>query len=688
MRNLLFATLPLMTVLCTGCASLRGLLPAGGTPADRLADVSIVRDEWGVPHILAATDEGVMFGLGYAQAEDDFRQIEEDYLHALGRASHWYGERSLPWDLVMKAFEVERLAREEYAREPADRRVLWDAFAAGVNHYVRSSGVRPRLITSFEPWMPFALMRSLVLRGTFDGVRLGVIDVSAASAGQHVQPVGVPDSLAVFVRDRSHAFAVAPSRTEGGHAVLIESLYSDFSGPGRPYEFMILSDAGWHVSGVAVLGTPMPRSGHNEHMAWAQSATGHDIADVYEITFDNPDDGTMYRYDGAWQAALDRQDTLLVNSPAGVVQRVFRFRRTLHGPIVAVSGERSLALRVARMEDGGALQQSYALSRARGLAEFRAALESGGYPAAVTYADTAGNVMHVPATSLPVRDTTFDWTRPLNGTTPATVWRGFHTMGDLPQVLNPDAGRVSTEAIEALRADTARSVAALAAVPFDTRVWGAEAHIAELAAEWERLGGSDAARARRLDAAIDVLRSWDHMAAAESEAATLYLLWQEQLRALQYLGEFTNFRAMENVLAGLERHHGSSTVPWGEVNRIQRVNAADETFSADRPSLGVGGAPAWAGSAWTIDAAAAQAGERRYAIRGHSWIRAVELGPQIRSRSVIPFGQSADPASRHYFDQAALYVRGGMKPARFSREEVLSSGGRRYSPGDAVRELP
>src|SRR5690606_32102681 len=108
-----------------------------------------------------------MFALGYAQAEDDFAQLEEGYLDAFGRASHWYGDAALASDLVMRAFEVERLGREEYEREPPVRRVLWDAFAAGINYYVRTAGTRPRLITTVEPWMPFALARARLLRGSF-----------------------------------------------------------------------------------------------------------------------------------------------------------------------------------------------------------------------------------------------------------------------------------------------------------------------------------------------------------------------------------------------------------------------------------------------------------------------------------------------------------------------------------------
>lgn len=649
----------LASLVCTGCSSVRGLLPSAGTTAEQLArSVTIVRDSWGVPYILAETDAGAMFGLGYVQAEDDFRRIEEGYLHALGRASHWYGEAVLASDLVMKAFEVERLGREEYEREPPERRALWDAFAAGINHYVRTSGERPRLITTIEPWMPFALMRAQRLEGTFDGVRLGVLPDPSEGVGAGVQLIGVVDSSHTVAKDASFALAVAPARTAAAHAVLIVSTYGPFAGPGRPYEFMVLSDEGWHMRGAAVLGTPVPQSGYNGHIAWARTTTYADVADATDITFDHPTDPASYRVQGEWRTAVDRVDTLLVNSPAGVVPRAFRFRSTVHGPVVAAQGERSLALRIAGLEEGGVMQQSHAMSRAESLAGFRAALESSDIIGIVTYADTAGNIMQSTA--------------------------------DLADVLNPGGGWVAAgDARARLAADSAYSVEQLAALPFDVYLPRAEAEIAALAREWEQVGGRNAERARTLDAAIDALRSWDSRAAPESEAATLYLLWQEQLRRAAYLGEFTRFRAMESVLAGLERHHGSTAVPWGAVNRLQRAKAdAGETFSNDRPALGVGGAPAWTGSAFVIDVADSPVGAARYAVAGQSWISIVELGSRVSIQSVIPFGQSADPASPNHLDQMALYARGQLKSGPFGRDEVLSGSARAYNPGGAVRELP
>lgn len=738
-------TLLLLILLYGGCAPLSSIIPRGASDSEALAGaVSIARDEWGVPHIVAASDAAAAFGLGYAQAEDDFRQLEEDYLHALGRASHWYGEQYLASDLLQAALEVERLSREEYDREPADRRAIWDAFAAGINHYILTSGVRPRLITSFEPWMPFALARSIDAGTVIDGVRLGN---TANTARGGVQLVGVlmdtsgsaldianeanVDSPADAGPGQSgtHApsgaiWAVGPSRSTTGKALLLQHEAGPFSGAGTAYELMLESEEGWHVRGHAVRGMPVPAGGHNGRIAWGHTPSDADAADVYEVTFDDPADPLMYRYDGQWRSAVEWEDTLLVNSPAGVERRAFRFRRTHHGPVVAEREGAALALRIARMEEGGSLQQLYDESRAGSLEEFRAALDQRALRSNTLYADVDGSIYYLHGNAVPARDTALDWSAPVDGSSAASAWRGYHALADLPQILNPASGWLqsagpgafqasapgdnpdptqfprymsrasengsSRAARRLLAADSAWTFEEWSAAAFDMHVPMAADAIALLIAEWEQVGGQNPVRARVLDQTLDALREWDYSADAESTPATLFVLWQEQLRTGRYVGEYARFRAMETVLARLEQDHGDVPAPWGEVNRLGRVESESPSDSADHgPGLPVGGAPAWAESIFTFDAGRDASLNRRYGASGTRWISAIELGPEVRYASVVPFGQSGDPASAHWFDQASLYAGGELKPGLFEREAAVAASRRVYRPSDGtVRELP
>jgi acyl-homoserine-lactone acylase len=729
----------------SGCAPLTGLLGRGPDAGERLArSVTIVRDEWGVPTIYGPTDAAVAFGLAYAQAEDNYWQIEEDYIHALGRAAHFYGDRYLANDLVKAAFDVERLSREEYAGEPPERRAVWDAFAAGLNYYLRTNPqAQPRLIVPWEPWMFFARFRLVGATTTVDGVRLGQVqDVARqVTAAGVAAPIGgaeggaweageppaddegwaadVAGSPRRYTPQGSNMWAVSGTRTESGHALLFQNPHVGFFGSGQRYEMHLHSDAGWHVRGFAVLGTPVPRAGHNEHLAWSHTNTAADHSDVYEIIFDHPSDPLMYRYDGGWRQATEWDATIRVNTAAGVEERSYRFRRTHHGPVVAMRDGRALAVRVGRLEEGGSLQQWYEMGRAANLEQFRNALNRRAFTISNTmYADTAGNIYYLHGNAVPRRDPRFDWTRPVDGSTPATEWQGWHELSELPELLNPRSGwlqntnsspfhatgeadNLDPDAFPAYMApesDNARARSSRRLLEgeerwtldrwqeaaFDTYVAAAEGDVFRvLIHEWEEVGGTHYQRAMQVDEAIDALRGWDRVATLESEATTLFILWQERLRSGEFTGRHAEFRAMEEVVGHLRRHFGSALVPWGEVNRLQRVHTSGaEPFRSDAPSLPVVGAPGWAG---TIFAFVAEPGPdgRRYGVSGNTWVSIVELAPGVRSRSVVTFGQSADPASPHWFDQAPLFATGGMKQAWFTRDEVAASARRVYQPGPA-----
>lgn len=703
----------------TSCTPLQRLTGGAPGPGDLAAHVTITRDEWGVPHIRGDSDAAAVFGLAYAMAEDNYWQIEDDYIHALGRAAHWYGPDYIASDMVKAAFEVERLSREEYQREPQARQLLWDAFADGLNHYVQTSGERPRLIAQWEPWMLFARFRTVSAGTTVDGVRLGSIaGADRDAAGDTLALVGRWDGNATaFVPPQgSNMWAVAPSRTAAGHALLFQNPHVSFFGSGQRYEVHISSASGWNVRGFAILGTPMPRSGHNERLAWSHTNTGADHADAYAVTFDHPTDPLLYRWGSEWRRAVEWQDTIRVNTENGVAERVVTFRRTHHGPVVAEREGRALAVRFARLEEGGSLQQWYAMGRAQSLDAFRTALDQRSLPISNTlYADVEGNIYYLHGNAVPARDTSFDWRRPVDGNDPRTEWRGYHPISELPELLNPATGWIQNTngtpfqatgegynldpadypgymapepdngraraSRRLLAGDSAWTFAEWARAAFDTHVTEADDEIEALAREWEEVGGQNPGRARAVDAIVDSLRAWDRVAAVESTPTTLFMLWQEHLRGAAVTGELRRFRALEETLAELRRDWGAELVPWGEVNRLQRVHTSGrEPFSDDEPSLPVAGAPGFAGVIFRFEARRSPGTRRRYGTSGHTWVSVVELAPEVRSRSVVTFGQSAHPESPHWFDQAPLYARGELKPGHFTDRDVQANAVRTYSP--------
>jgi acyl-homoserine-lactone acylase len=712
-----------IALAAAGC-SLPVRVPAPLVSADaRLArDVVIHRDEFGVPHIVGGSDAAVAFGIGYAQAEDNLWQIEEDYLHALGWAAYLHGESKLPHDIVVAGFEVERFSRDEYAALPPPVRRLLDAYAAGINYYIRThAALRPRVLARVEPWFALATLRGVTPATTVDGVRLGEL----------VTRVGVGNVAAVAAADTrpepdpflagggAIAWAVAPSRTAAGRALLLQERHGAFFGGGQRYELRLESGEGWRFAGVTVLGTPFPRAGHNDRLGWTHTTTLADAADAYLLDFGHPDDPLLYRHGDEWRRASEYVVSVRVNTQAGVQRRDFRMLRTHHGPIVAERGGRPVAVRIARFEEGGALAQWYEMSRARSLAEFQAALSQRALPFSGTmYADADGNIYYLHGNAVPRRAPGFDWSAPVDGADPATDWDGLHGLDELPQLLNPPSGwlqntgstpflataelyNLDAAAYPAYMApDTdnarARSSRRLLArdsawtlehfidAAFDTRAVEAEAFVAALVDEWERLGVFEPERALRLEPVVDGLRSWDGVLAIESTAATHFVGALERLPAFRAgsTSELPHVRALEDALAELHAAWQSTDVPWGELNRLQRVHTRSrEGFRDYAQSLPVAGAPARAGAVFDYYTTTEPAQRRRYGVRGRTWLGVVAFDAGPDARSIVQFGQSAQPASAHYFDQAPLYAAGRMKPVHFGHAAFVAAARRSYRPG-------
>ncbi len=730
--------LVLIAVFAPACASVRHTFRSLRDPEWAMAQqVVIHRDRWGVPHIEGRTDAAAVFGLAWAQAEDNFWQLEEDFIWALGRGAQVYGESEVAFDLVRAAFEVERLSREEYAREPAERRALWAAYAAGLNYWVRLHPDQPRLLRRFEPWFVFALFRGVSDGTVVDGVRLRDVIATPIGADEPVDssragplPAVPADPRAgLMAGDGSNAWAIAPERTRDGHALLFLNPHVSFFGGGQRWEVHLASATGWAVAGFAILGTPLVRSGHNEAVAWTHTNTGADAQDAWLLHFDHETDPLAYRWGDDWRRATEIETDVLIRTDSGMVRRRYRFLRTHLGPVVGSADGRRFVVRIARFEEGGSLQQWYAMSRAQSLDAFRAALAQTAFPISNTvYADREGNIMYVHGNAVPRRDTRFDWTQPVDGADPATEWQGYHDLDELPQLVNPPAGWIqNTNATPFLatgegsnldpaaypsymaregdnaRARTSReilaqqsawTVQALEAAAFDTRVPGVQARIDQLIDAWERQGATASERMAALDPLVDRLRTWDGVSSTESTAMTAYMLWQEELQngsdgeAVEG-GIAPPLLALERAATRLREAWDTLLVPWGEVNRLQRQHTSGTTPFDDRqPSLPIAGAPPSTGMIFAFSTRPGPDGRRRYGVRGHTWVGIVELAPQVRARTIVPFGQSADPDSPHWFDQAPLYARGAFKDAWFTPHDVAAHTERSYHPGDVELQEP
>jgi penicillin amidase len=727
----LFLAVTLLS-LTTDCGFERSSRNADSELADA---VTIYRDSFGVPHVYGETDAAAAFGFAYAQAEDNFWQVEDNYIRAVGRASEVHGASALLDDWINRALRIESLSVAEYESANVRLRALLDAFAGGFNYYLQThEEVRPRLLTDFEPWYALAMIRYLYFQRGFleyAGLpRAAFEEAMHDSMGSHPSRSQAVLDPAVPRSERgSNSWAVTAAKSRSGHPMLLINPHLPFFGPSQVYEGHVISDEGWNFSGYTRFGFPMPYVGFNEDLGWASTDNNADLCDLYYLTFDNPENPLDYRYGENYRTAETWVEVIGVKTDSGVETLNAKMRKTHHGAVVAVQNGRPMAARMAKFETTGWLDQWYAMTRADSLDAFKAAVSRldmlfGNY----LYADREGNIFYTYNAAVPIRSEDFDWSAPVDGGDPKTEWQGYHTMDELPQVQNPSTSWIqncngtpylSTSAGNPDPADyprymvtegdnerskNARRILASQDVfgfdewtrlAYDTRAIRVESDAPEIVKEWQQLQRTDPERARAVKEAIALIRDWDGVSASSSEAMTLYVYWYERMRRLQHEeGLFEAWvnepwpdvplrkvQALEEAMAELKGIWGSWRVPWGEINRLQRVHSSGTGFSDDAASLGVAGAPSWAGAMFTFWSTPVEGQKRRYGIGGNSYVSVIEFGPVARARSLHVFGSSANPDSPHHFDQAARYTTGAFKPAWLTLEEVRSNAARSYQPG-------
>jgi penicillin amidase len=708
------------------------LSPAEEADARRLASgVTIYRDGYGVPHIHGPTDRHVMFGYAYAQAEDFFWQVEDTYILSLGRYSEVHGHLGLNSDLLNRAFEVVPKSRAAYRQLEPEYQALCSAFTLGLNYYLATHPeTKPRLITRFEPWHVLAYGRQVLLELCFRYTRLS----------HNYLP---RSHKLIWTAAGSNGWAIAPQRTASGHAMLFVNPHLPWFGFSQMYEAHLKSDEGWSFSGATMYGNCVPTLGHNEFLGWTYTTNEPDIADVWRVTFDDPQHPLRYRYGEGYREATEWTETIKIKSGDKLKNRVVKLRKTHHGPIVASEDdEHQLAACIAGLDSVRMLRQQMELVRSRNLEQFKRGLAMQQFPIMnVIYADQAGNIMLLYNGLVPRRDPQFNWSLPVDGADPRTEWNGLHTVDELPQVLNPSDGYVqncnsspfttcdrdnpnpadfppymvedagedkrrakrSRQILRGLESLTFEEMRKLA---YDTTLYWPQEYLPEYARRFEALRASDPALAAKVEPYLSHLLEWDCSVTPESTQATLCEAWYEELYGMEYPAETLlpqyvdrpdrQFEALVAAAGKLEARHGDWRVPWASLFRAQRkpemVDLVQLAFDDNKPSLPTLAAPGPLGVVFTqyyspsINIPFVLSMNKRYGLVGTSYMAVYEFGPKVRSASVLNFGQSGDPKSPHFLDQARLLSERKLKPDLFDWPQVIAGARLVYHPGEPPLE--
>lgn len=691
------------------------------------SNVAIVRDDWGVAHVHGRTDAEAVFGMMYAQAEDDFNRVEANYITNLGRTAEVEGETAIWQDLRQKLFVDPMDLRAKYAQSPRWLRALMDAWAGGLNYYLATHpGVRPRLIRHFEPWMALSFSEGSI---GGDITKISVKDLEAFYGGRRTARVD-PDRLRFKEPAGSNGAAIAPRATTNGHALLLINPHTSFF---FRAEQQVTSDAGLNAYGAATWGQFFIYQGFNAQAGWMHTTSSADAVDEFAETVVNRGGRLFYRYGAEERPVATSTIAMPYRTSAGATQtRAVTVYRTHHGPIVRSENGRWIA--VALMNRPlEALQQSFLRTKAVDLAAFTRVAELAANSSNNTlFADDKGETALLLPQFLPRRDDRFDYTKPVDGSDPATDWRGVTPARDLPQVLNPKRGWVynsndgpwwaagadsprrdaypryvdqvgenarTPHAVQVFGARTDFTLQTLRDAAYDPHLPAFARLLPGLVSAYDALPDGDA-RKERLREPLKALRGWDHRWSADSIPTAVAVFWGEALWArvapsaqasdmsvLDYMaGRATpaeRLTALSEAVDRLTADFGGWRTPWGEINHFQRRDGAiSQRFDDDVVSLPVPFTSAQWGSLAAFGARRYEGTKRYYGTTGNSFVAVVEFGPRVRARAVTAGGESGDPASRHFNDQAVRYASGDLRPVYFYPDELVGHIERTYHPGE------
>ncbi len=692
-------------------------------------DVRIVRDNWGIAHVYGKSDADAVFGAIFAQAEDDFGRIERNYETSLGVLAEDDGESALYDDLRQRLFIDPDRLQQEFRASPRWLKSLMLAWSDGLNYFLSTHPeVVPRVIHHFEPWMALSFTEGSI-GGDIESIDLGRLqefygEPPRAPARSMNALMRLPDP---DLAGGSNGFAIAPSRSASGHALLWINPHTSYY---FRSELQMVSEEGLNAYGAVTWGQFFIYQGFNGHNGWMHTSYGGDAIDEYSETIVKKPDGLYYQYGGTLRKLQAREVTVSFKQGAGLERRTFTVYQSHHGPIIRAAGDRWIAVKLLQ-DPVRALEQSYLRTKTTNYSTFRKTQEMRTDTSNNTvYADADGTIAYFHGNFIPKRDTRFDFTHPVDGSNPATEWQGPHALKDTITLLNPGNGWIQNtnnwpfsaagaaspkredypaymwikgenprgiHAVEVLSNIHDVTLDSLIAAGYDSHLTAFDTLLPPLLEDFSRLGEDDSRRTN-LAEPIAALRAWDRRTAADSVPTALAIFWGQELidrrgaaaRAagepvydylVAHLTQADRLEALAAAVARLQRDFGRWQTPWGDINRFQRVtDDIVQPFDDAKPSLPVGFAASTWGALASFDSRYPRTTKKIYGSVGNSFVAAVEFGPTVRAKALMAGGASGHPGSPHFTDQAAMFTEGRFRDVFFNATDVETHAERSYHP--------
>ncbi len=689
------------------------------------ANVTIIRDDWGIAHVYGKTDADAVFGAEYAQGEDDFNRVETNYINAIGLLSEAEGESAIYRDLREKLFLDPAVLKKDYDTSPAWLKKLMDAFADGLNYYLYTHPeVKPRVITRFEPWMALSFPE-----GSIGG------DIERVNLRELQAFYGGP-SAAVSYRENpqdreprgSNGMAIAPVNTVDHHALLLINPHTSFY---FRSELQMVSDEGLDAYGASTWGQFFIYQGFNPHVGWMHTSSGVDAIDEYIETISEKGGRYYYKYGDQERPVTVKMITVRYQAAGGMTEKRFTVYYTQHGPVVREANGKWISVQL--MNDPiRQLEQSWLRTKTTDYKSYLKTMELKANSSNNTiFADSDGDIAYFQGNFIPRRNNRFDFTKPVDGSDPATNWHGLLSIAETPHLLDPKSGWIynsndapwsaagpgslkksnypayveqggeSARGLHAVRVLSNKkdfTLRALIGAAFDPQLPWFDRTLPALMAAYDDLPSSDPLKARLADQ-IETLRQWDHRWAVDSIPTSVAVFWGTELERrfgrdartakmtpYDYVATKVPANALlEALLAASDKltsDFGSWRTPWGQINRFQRLDDnITPDFDDSKPSISVEFTSAVWGSLASFGARAYPNTKKWYGTSGNSFVAVVEFGPRVHALAVTAGGESGHPSNRHFDDEAERYATGNLREVYFYRQQLKGHTEREYHPG-------
>jgi acyl-homoserine-lactone acylase len=694
------------------------------------AAVTITRDDFGIPHIKGKTDADAVFGMIYAQAEDDFNRVETNFINAQGRLAETEGEAAIWRDLRMKLFIDPAELKADYARAPVWLKTLCEAWAGALNYYLATHPqVKPRVITRFEPWMALSFSEGSI-GGDIESINLA--NLEALHTGQPAKLTALDIGSEVAEPAGSNGFALAPARSASGDALLLINPHTSFY---FRSEAKVESGQGLDAYGASTWGQFFVYQGFNRHVGWMHTSSGVDNIDEYALTVEQRGGKWHYLHGTTWKPLREKTIRVPFKAADGTMQsRAFTTWRSHHGPVIRAENGKWIAISLMH-RPVAALEQSFLRTKTSDLASYlRVASRRANSSNATLFASSKGEIAYLHPQFVPIRSDKFNWRKPVDGSDPATDWQGEHSLDQLPSVANPNSGFVfnvnnwpwtaagpdspkqaafprymdsagenprGPNALRLLSGDKKFDLPALLTAAYDPFLQGFADTIPGVVKAWEALPAGDSQK-ERLAGPVAVLKTWDFRTGETSVPTSLAVFWGDEMikrfgpiaklddeALVAYLAsakvaDADRLTALDTAIARLAGDFGGWDTPWGHINRFQRLNGAIAGNYDDKlPSTPIGFASGNWGSLASFGSKPEAGTKRWYGSYGNSFVAVVRFGNDgPEARAVHAGGLNSNPVSPHFRDQAERYRTHDFRPVYFTDAQLKGHVEKTYRPGE------